>query len=414
MGGLAAKPTGVTQLGGGLNRESFDKMFAGTPLAGHADHVIAAAKKNNISPSLMAGVMAHETGRGTAPMLRERNNPAGLMDPATGMRTGMRFGSIGEGTEAAGRTIGKNFRAGGGTIEGMARRYAPPGAANDPGGLNAGWPAGVRRFASQLEGGSAAPPHFNVADIRKSVMGSGSTGGGALPAAILQKAQEAALAGGGPAVQRFMRENGYPNHGEAWCGEFAASVVHAAGGQPPPHPQVASNWRRWGEPTSTPVPGDVAVRRGAQTGSTGSHVTFVEKIDPNTGTFTGLGGNQTRWESPFNARNYDFRHSTAKEHIEDAAKATRPTAEAMHGEALKKHFGVGQRGRKRVDPDLLGGAQRAGLMGTTHTVKGRAAVDISLNGFPKGTVSKSRTDGELFREVKMSRGRAMPPASQQG
>ena len=67
----------------------------------------------------------------------------------------------------------------------------------------------------------------------------------------------------------------------------------------------------------------------------------------------------------------------------------------------------GQRGfQKRADIDLLGGAQRAGIMGSTqHTVTGRAALDISLNGFPRGTVSKSRTDGELFREVKLNRGR---------
>ena len=86
---------------------------------------------------------------------------------------------------------------------------------------------------------------------------------------------------------------------------------------------------------------------------------------------------------------------------------------AMHGEELKRHFGVGQRHKR--DYDLLGGAQRASLMGSTqHTVTGRAAIDISLNGFPRGTVSKSRTDGELFREVKLNRGRAMPPASMDG
>lgn len=33
---------------------------------------------------------------------------------------------------------------------------------------------------------------------------------------------------------------------------------------------------------------------------------------------------------------------------------------------------------------------------TQHTVTGRAAVDISLNGFPRGTVSKSRNGPELF------------------
>jgi hypothetical protein len=101
--------------------------------------------------------------------------------------------------------------------------------------------------------------------------------------------------------------------------------------------------------------------------------------------------------------------------ITDAAAATRETA-AMHGDALRKHFGVGHRSEKRADmPDLLGGAQRAGIMGSTqHTVKGRAALDISLNGFPKGTVSKSRTDGDLFKETRVVRGRAAPLARMDG
>ena len=103
---------------------------------------------------------------------------------------------------------------------------------------------------------------------------------------------------------------------------------------------------------------------------------------------------------------------TGKPTIPDDVKAAAET-HAMHGEELKRHFGVGQRHKR--DYDLLGGAQRASLMGSTqHTVTGRAAVDISLNGFPRGTVSKSRTDGELFREVKLNRGRAMPPASMDG
>jgi hypothetical protein len=83
-------------------------------------------------------------------MLREKNNPAGLMDPKTGMSTGQSFPDVATGIAAAGRSIGKNYRTGGGTIPGMARTYAPPGAANDPGGLNKGWPEGVSKFQTQL------------------------------------------------------------------------------------------------------------------------------------------------------------------------------------------------------------------------------------------------------------------------
>jgi hypothetical protein len=98
-----------------------------------------------------------------------------------------------------------------------------------------------------------------------------------------------------------------------------------------------------------------------------------------------------------------------KRAVQEAAKATKGAAEAMHGERLRSHFGH----RQRADaPDLLGAGRRAGLVGQTqHTVTGRAAVDISLNGFPKGTTTKTKAEG-MFKEIKMNRGQAMPTASQ--
>jgi uncharacterized protein (TIGR02594 family) len=116
------------------------------------------------------------------------------------------------------------------------------------------------------------------------------------------------MQGGPGAVQAFMASQGYPMNG-AWCGEFAASVVKSVGGTPPANPAVASNWRNWGEAAGSPQAGDIAVRRGAQTGSTGSHVTFVESYDPKTGMFKGIGGNQGRAESNFQASAYEFRRS---------------------------------------------------------------------------------------------------------
>jgi uncharacterized protein (TIGR02594 family) len=136
--------------GSGLSRSAYDKMFGGTPLAGQYDTVVSEAAKAGIDPSLLAGVMAHETAAGTSRMLRERLNPAGLMDPKTGMMAGKTFGSIEEGIAAAGKAVSKNLQRGGGTIEGLGSIYAPPGAANDPRGQNRGWAAGVRSFMSRL------------------------------------------------------------------------------------------------------------------------------------------------------------------------------------------------------------------------------------------------------------------------
>jgi Mannosyl-glycoprotein endo-beta-N-acetylglucosaminidase len=143
--------------GTGLNAAAYDRMFQGTPLAGQSGRIAQAAAANNIPPSLVAAVMAHESGQGTSRMARQRNNPAGLMDPATRWMTGQTFPDIGTGIDAAGRTIAQNYRRGGGSIEGMARSYAPPRAPNDPGNLNQFWPSGVRKFQQQLGPQAALP-----------------------------------------------------------------------------------------------------------------------------------------------------------------------------------------------------------------------------------------------------------------
>jgi len=140
---------------GGMDKGAYDKMFAGTPLEGQYDKVVEAAKANNISPSMMAAVMAHETGGGKSKMLRDRLNPAGLMDPKTGWKTGQRFDTIEEGIDKAAATIAKNYARGGGTLAGMAKTYAPVGAANDPRGLNRGWAAGVASYQSRLDAANA-------------------------------------------------------------------------------------------------------------------------------------------------------------------------------------------------------------------------------------------------------------------
>lgn len=104
-------------------------------------------------------------------------------------------------------------------------------------------------------------------------------------------ATAAIYAGDKPALVRFMRDMGYPKHGE-WCGEFAASIVATAGGSPPSGASLASNWRRYGTADAMPRLGDVAVAdRGVPTGETGSHVGFVTGVHPSDGTFTLESGN---------------------------------------------------------------------------------------------------------------------------
>jgi hypothetical protein len=97
----------------------------------------------------------------------------------------------------------------------------------------------------------------------------------------------------------------------------------------------------------------------------------------------------------------------------NAIRAERERAAAggggLHGAALRSHFG------HRAHPDLLGSARQSGLVGPPlkHEVTGSAHLKIDVNG-PRGTEAKmARMDG-MFKTVQLSRGRAMPPASQQG
>jgi hypothetical protein len=97
-------------------------------------------------------------------------------------------------------------------------------------------------------------------------------------------------------LQHFMRSQGYPMAG-AWCGEFTASMVHAAGGTPPKGAALASNWANYGSPVQAGNihPGDIAINmRGGRIhpGQTGAHVGMVGGLDPNNpGTFTLRSGN---------------------------------------------------------------------------------------------------------------------------
>jgi hypothetical protein len=196
--------------------------------------------------------------------------------------------------------------------------YTGAGGVMRMGGLPSGYGAGpmARMYGGFSYGGTGPAASYPGRPGGESggYGGPGGTSGGtsdpAVPGDILETAKHAALTGGPGAVDAFMRSQGYPKSGN-WCGEFAASVVKAASGTPPKNPAIASNWRNWGLPDPTPHPGDIAVaNRGVPTGATGSHVTFVESVDPKTGRFTGLGGNQGRGpESSFNIGEYTFRRS---------------------------------------------------------------------------------------------------------
>jgi uncharacterized membrane protein YgcG len=133
--------------------------------------------------------------------------------------------------------------------------------------------------------------------------GSGTSG---IPHSVLDAAQKVAISTGGnaAAVQQFMASQGIHRQG-AWCGEFTAAVVKKAGLTPPPGYAVASNWRKFGTPDVGPRVGDIAIRKGAATGSTGSHVGIVTGVHD--GQITLEGGNQGALKISQAASRYDYR-----------------------------------------------------------------------------------------------------------
>ncbi|MET4320338.1 phage tail tape measure protein [Bradyrhizobium sp. RT5a] len=206
-----------------LSRSAFERKFAGTALAGKYDQIVAAAKANDISPALLAGVIAHETGNGA---VLSGNNPGGIMDPATGMARKMKFADINAGISKTAQTVAKNYRRAGGDIDKMGSLYAPRGAANDPNGLNGGWPAGVRKNMDQLSGSSTGSA------------GSGDAVGWA---------------------QKFKGTNEYTDHrvlaaalggdvrgkSNAWCARFVNKALAEAGGKGTGS-AVANSFQRYG------------------------------------------------------------------------------------------------------------------------------------------------------------------------
>ncbi len=125
----------------------------GGVLSGHAQDFVSAGQRYGIDPRFLASVAIEESGNGTSPAARDFNNPMGMEDPRTGGMTHLRFGSVAEAIDAAARNLRTNYLSRGLTdIGSIARKWAPPGAANDPQGTNAGWGRNVASIYGRLTG----------------------------------------------------------------------------------------------------------------------------------------------------------------------------------------------------------------------------------------------------------------------
>jgi len=149
--GYSCSPTGD------INHKDWDSYFKHEDKSGvfsdYGDDIIEIAEEKGIDPVLFGAIALHETAYGTSSGVVNKNNPGGLMDPATNMQTQQQFSTLREGLEAMASTLyNRIIEDGFVTIEQLGEIYAPVGAANDPDNLNQHWVPTMENLTQELGG----------------------------------------------------------------------------------------------------------------------------------------------------------------------------------------------------------------------------------------------------------------------
>ncbi len=139
----------VTPLDGvGIDR---NLAAVGSPLTGSGATFVEAAAAVGLDPRFLVAVAGHET-------IFETYGPARVIHNPFGLGPGWIFGSEAEAIRQAARSLkGGYLDEGRIAIAQIAPKWAPLGAANDPGGLNRSWTAGVGAYYAALGGDPRLP-----------------------------------------------------------------------------------------------------------------------------------------------------------------------------------------------------------------------------------------------------------------
>jgi hypothetical protein len=160
--GAAAAIAGATPVGGAdsalsctgpTDAAAIDQMLsnAGSPLAGQGATFVAAGVAHGIDPRLLVAIAAQET-------MLETYGPAQAIHNPFGLGPGIPYPTESAAIQAAAGNLAQNYVADGlTTISEIAGKWAPPGASNDPNGLNLSWPSNVAHFFRVLGGNPDAP-----------------------------------------------------------------------------------------------------------------------------------------------------------------------------------------------------------------------------------------------------------------
>lgn len=117
----------------------------------HAASFVDAGIHYNIDPYLTASIAMLETGRGKASVLTKFKNVGGVWDSKT--KHHRQYSNLRDSIFDQARILKNGYISQGlNTIPEIGKKYAPPGAANDPNGTNAQWPRNVASFYRQVTG----------------------------------------------------------------------------------------------------------------------------------------------------------------------------------------------------------------------------------------------------------------------
>src|SRR5699024_6182777 len=99
-----ALPIYICSPTGDMNQKEWDSYFKHEDRSGvfkgYGNDIIELSEEKGIDPILFGAIALHETGYGTSSGVVDKNNPGGLMDPATDWQTLQRFPTLKEGLEA--------------------------------------------------------------------------------------------------------------------------------------------------------------------------------------------------------------------------------------------------------------------------------------------------------------------------
>lgn len=150
-------------------REAGSLSLSG-PLAQYAADFEAAGAKSGVDPRLLAAIAIHETGNGTSDAFRNKSNAMGISNskgptaqPSVGASIEKMAGLLGSTTSGPYKNAD--------TIAEIAGIYAPPGAGNDPRGLNKHWVEGVAKYYKELGGDPSASVKVAPGAVKTTVRG---------------------------------------------------------------------------------------------------------------------------------------------------------------------------------------------------------------------------------------------------